>query len=138
MALLISDRCIGCTACISVCPVAAIQGKRKELHRIDAAICIECGACGRVCPVGAVEDVSGTVVENLPRSEWLVPHINITKCVACENCVNICPTKALVMIDDEYQGRWIPALAYPKSCVSCGWCVENCQFGAITMHKLVL
>ena len=138
MALLIRDRCIGCSACVAARPVDAVKGEKGHIHTIDASQCIECGACGRVCPAGAVEDMYGTVIQRVPRKEWLVPHISISACVSCENCVEVCPVGALVMVDDEYYGRLIPALAFPKSCVSCWRCVENCQFEAITMHKLVL
>ncbi|MGM0431858.1 MAG: 4Fe-4S binding protein [Spirochaetota bacterium] len=138
MALVIRERCIGCGACAAVCPTSAISGEKGELYRIDPYICIECGACGRVCPAAAVEDVEGNIIEKVPRSQWLVPHISLPSCVSCEKCVEVCPSGALIMVSDEYHGRLIPALAYPKSCVSCRWCYENCQFDAILMHELVL
>ncbi|MFA4874646.1 MAG: NADH-quinone oxidoreductase subunit NuoF [bacterium] len=50
-----SEKCIGCGACIRVCPVDAITGEKKKLHVIDQAICTRCGACMQICPVDAVE-----------------------------------------------------------------------------------
>lgn len=47
------DKCIGCTACITVCPVDAIhmvEGKAL----IDQETCIECSACVLECPVEAI------------------------------------------------------------------------------------
>lgn len=42
-------KCVGCTACSKVCPVGAISGNVKEVHRISSAICIKCGACIEKC-----------------------------------------------------------------------------------------
>lgn len=47
-------KCIGCTACVKVCPVAAISGKAKEPHEIDPAKCIKCGACMGKCRFDAI------------------------------------------------------------------------------------
>lgn len=50
----ILDKCIGCTACKTVCPVGAIKGERKSRHEIDTEVCIKCGACMAKCPVKAI------------------------------------------------------------------------------------
>ena len=46
--------CTGCTLCVAVCPVGAIQGERKQTHEINSDICTRCGACRQVCPTDAV------------------------------------------------------------------------------------
>ena len=51
-------KCVGCAACMDVCPVAAISisnGKAK----IDAATCIHCEKCVPVCPQGAIYSEKG-------------------------------------------------------------------------------
>lgn len=46
------DTCIGCGACVDVCPVDAISMNDKA--KIDADTCTECGACVDECPVEAI------------------------------------------------------------------------------------
>jgi NADH-quinone oxidoreductase subunit F len=48
-------KCIGCTVCAAVCPVDAIEGEIKAVHKIDAEACIRCGMCQSVCRYDAVE-----------------------------------------------------------------------------------
>ncbi|NMB01882.1 MAG: NADH-quinone oxidoreductase subunit NuoF [Firmicutes bacterium] len=48
------DTCIGCTACVRVCPTGAISGERKKPHVIHPHVCISCGICASKCPVSAI------------------------------------------------------------------------------------
>jgi NADP-reducing hydrogenase subunit HndC len=50
----INEKCIGCTACVRVCPTAAITGERKAVHVIDPAKCIKCDACLEKCKFNAI------------------------------------------------------------------------------------
>jgi ferredoxin len=55
------DKCIGCGACVSVCPANpnvyemsdTKKGKKSIVKHKDA--CIECGACVASCPVEAIK-----------------------------------------------------------------------------------
>ena len=49
----ISDECIKCGACESICPVSAISEGENQ-YQIDADTCIDCGACAAQCPVSAI------------------------------------------------------------------------------------
>lgn len=47
------SECVGCGACVDVCPEGAITC--DDIAVIDAAKCIDCGACIDECPSSALE-----------------------------------------------------------------------------------
>lgn len=53
MAYKISDSCVACGSCISVCPVEAISA--GDIYVIDPDKCIDCGTCAGVCPSEAIQ-----------------------------------------------------------------------------------
>jgi NADH-quinone oxidoreductase subunit F len=48
------DACTGCGACAKVCAAHAVQGEKKQAHRILAQLCSKCGSCKDVCKANAV------------------------------------------------------------------------------------
>ncbi|MBN4074662.1 4Fe-4S binding protein, partial [bacterium AH-315-E09] len=50
----VSENCIGCTACLRACPVNCIKGAPKEIHKIVQSDCIKCGACYDICRFEAI------------------------------------------------------------------------------------
>lgn len=52
MCYIISQECINCGACVTVCPVQAISDGDGQ-QQINCDVCIECNACAEACPVGA-------------------------------------------------------------------------------------
>ena len=78
MAMIVDkETCVGCGACVAVCPVGAISLEDKAC--IDADSCIGCGACVNACPVGAISAegaVAKKEVENNQGTDlWVVTEL---------------------------------------------------------------
>jgi len=50
----ITDVCVGCGACMKVCPTDAITGDKKQVHKLDQDKCIKCGQCYQACKFKAI------------------------------------------------------------------------------------
>lgn len=57
-AVIREDECIGCTKCISACPVDAIIGSGKLMHSILTDLCTGCELCIPPCPVDCIDLVA--------------------------------------------------------------------------------
>lgn len=51
---LVTDKCIGCKLCYSVCPQKCIDISQKPVV-ISQANCLHCGRCAEICPKQAIE-----------------------------------------------------------------------------------
>lgn len=49
-------------------------------------------------------------------------------CVGCNQCVEVCPTKAIKMVDGK-------AIINPEECVGCGICANICPTKAISVDS---
>lgn len=59
-AVIREDECIGCTKCISACPVDAIIGSGKLMHSILTDLCTGCELCIPPCPVDCIDLIEDT------------------------------------------------------------------------------
>lgn len=66
-AIIREDECIGCTKCISACPVDAIIGSGKLMHSILTDLCTGCELCIPPCPVDCIDLVAD--LEPIPTAE---------------------------------------------------------------------
>ena len=97
----------------------------------DQEKCTGCGICELVC--SATKDKNFNPLTSQIRAVRIEPFIDVAlACRFCEDapCVAACPRDALrqnettgIIIADEYK------------CNGCGWCIEACEFGAITFHS---
>ena len=101
-----------CTRCSEVCPAGAIidiKREDKSSVQIGHAVwtkknCIpftdgvECGNCARHCPAGAIMMISSNPAdENAPK----FPAVNISRCIGCGACENLCPARPFSAIHVE-------------------------------------
>ncbi|MCX7803706.1 MAG: glycyl-radical enzyme activating protein [Planctomycetota bacterium] len=64
------ERCVGCGACLRVCPRGAHKADRGD-HRIERRECIVCGRCAESCPSLALEIVGRRVTVGEVMAEVL-------------------------------------------------------------------
>ena len=83
-AVIREDECIGCTKCISACPVDAIIGSGKLMHTILTDLCTGCELCIPPCPVDCIDlvedlqpipDASAQIVEQNSLRNRYYAHI---------------------------------------------------------------
>ncbi len=101
-----------CHRCSDVCPAGAIKpikAEEKSSIQIGHAVwskknCIvftdgvECGNCARHCPAGAI-----MMIPSDPGKEDSVkfPAVNLSRCIGCGACENLCPAKPFSAIHVE-------------------------------------
>ena len=100
----------------------------------DPSSCIGCSTCEVACvlahPIGDSEMKTMSSTNFQPRVRLVKDH-NITSTIQCRHCddaacVNVCPTNALVYIDDTVQ-------LIEDRCIGCKTCVIACPYGAMNM-----
>lgn len=64
----------------------------------------------------------------------LQPRVIPADCIACEDCVNICPTNTIDIVVDTQKY----ALIDDDGCIRCYCCHETCPEDAIELHKSLL
>lgn len=55
IAVIREQECIGCTKCITACPVDAIIGSGKLMHTVLTDVCNGCNLCVEPCPMDCID-----------------------------------------------------------------------------------
>ncbi len=63
------ETCVGCGACVEVCPFDAIelQGPIKRVAVVNPTACKKCGTCASVCPTGSMQLPHYRTIQILPQ-----------------------------------------------------------------------
>ncbi len=61
-----------------------------------------------------------------------IPEINEEKCIGCDICANLCPTKAISIGKKE---RRLYYFINPSLCTGCNICIDACQFDAVKVKN---
>jgi len=104
--------------------------KEHEFVASDPELCTGCATCEYACAIE--KDGKFNPLRSRIRAIRIYPESNISiACRLCEDapCVIACPRKAL----EQSMDTGIILINQDK-CDGCGWCVEACSFGAITIH----
>lgn len=145
----IFNDCIGCDACLPVCPTNAIrgdsgisvtakgfEGKGREIYVITPSLCIDCGVCGKYCPVESIQDNSGSRITNIKHKEMPKAYVIEENCTGCIWCVDVCPFDCITMADSSVERDHSQVAVVDQStCVGCRLCVEICNKGAVVVDR---
>jgi 4Fe-4S ferredoxin len=117
-------------SCQKDCPTEAIkvimENKGDVAQKIldvqvDKEKCVFCGRCELECPRSALQ---------VKKAIQGIIRINVNVCPkACQVCVDVCPSKAIVLAPD---GK--PSVA-EEFCIYCGACQKSCPEGAIAVER---
>ena len=105
----------------------------KKEHKFIAAdpeLCTGCHTCEYMCALE--KDGKFSPLRSRIRVIRIYPSSNLAiACRLCEDapCVVACPRKAL----EQSEATGVIIVDEDK-CDGCGWCLEACDFGAITIH----
>jgi energy-converting hydrogenase A subunit Q len=131
----IDESCIGCTACMNVCPTQSIELEMPSPVHIGDT-CVYCGKCVEACPFEAIslkEEYFDThdgkifyIRKNLegPRTGEIV--IDSETCQLCGVCVNKCPAEAMSIEDNE-------VVVDTEKCIVCDACEVTCPVHAVKL-----
>ena len=78
--------CNQCGECIDICPIQAITRDKSGVVRISKSICVGCFMCVGFCSELAMQY----------HDDYIEPF----KCITCGQCVKVCPTEALFVIQE--------------------------------------
>jgi len=103
----------------------------NEFISCDTDKCIGCQVCEYACSAEKEKVFNPTKSRIRTIRLDVLSNIAIT-CRSCKDapCVNACPKKALIQSEETH----VISVDEAK-CDGCGWCIEACEYGAVTLHS---
>jgi Fe-S-cluster-containing hydrogenase component 2 len=102
----------------------------RKFVAVDPAKCTGCSLCEYVCVLEKNEPLWNPLRSRI-RVIRLTPAFNLAlTCRFCENapCVRACPRNALTQSEEGF------ILVDEAKCDRCGWCIQACPYGGISLH----
>ena len=102
----------------------------RKFVSADPDKCVGCSVCEYACAFE--KEKAFNPLKSRIRTVRLHPLINLAvTCRLCEDapCVAACPRDAL----DQSEETGV-ILVDEDKCNGCGWCIEACDYGAVTLH----
>ena len=103
----------------------------EELHLPDYKLPDTTRSDTRLRSASWLQDALFPIFRN---SMTLQPLVIPEDCIACEDCVNICPMDVIEIVDGDHPH----ALIDDDGCIRCYCCHETCPEDAIELHKNLL
>lgn len=128
LAVLETERCVGCQCCMFACSrrqdeagltkaciaVKSVGGMRRGFTVIVCRAC-DNPPCAKVCPTNALE----------PGKDGGV-RLDMKKCIGCGHCQDACLIGAIL---------WDDTTNKPMICIHCGYCVNFCPHKVLGLKK---
>ncbi|MCW3997432.1 MAG: thiamine pyrophosphate-dependent enzyme [Candidatus Bathyarchaeota archaeon] len=103
----------------------------RQFVNCDPKRCVGCVVCEYACSL--VKEKTFNPGKSRIKTIRLNPLSNIAvACRVCEDpaCIQACPEGALIQSEEKGVIRVDEA-----KCNGCGWCIESCEYGALTLHS---
>ena len=121
--------CVACEACVNACRFDAIHINEYGVAETDEEKCIGCGACMRVCPKKLIRiRIQDNSILPLcsnkdkgfdPKTKTGARTQCDVSCIACGLCVKSCPANAITLVEQH-------AVINENTCLNCGLCATVC------------
>lgn len=141
------DECVGCGACVNICPVKCIEmrmnGEGFSYPYIDEERCINCGKCYKVCPTVKVQKLKKKPkILAMINKSFTIREKSSSGGVFYELAKNVIMSGGVVCaaaFDDEMMVRhiFINAVADIEKCMRSKYVQSNLEDSFQTVRKLL-